>query len=116
MVSYRRNYVQGGSYFFTVNLQDRQSKLLTDHIDLLREAFRTVRSQQPFSIISIVILPEHLHIIWELPLDDDNYSSRWRAIKSLFTRSLLKKGVELSRNKKKGIFSLAKTILGTHHT
>ncbi len=105
MVNYRRNYVQGGSYFFTVNLQDRQSKLLIDHIDLLREAFRTVRSQQPFSIIAIVILPEHIHTIWELPPDDDNYSSRWRAIKSLFTRSLVKKGVELSKNKK-GEYSL----------
>ena len=105
MVSYRRNYVPGGSYFFTVNLKDRQSKLLIDHIDLLREAFRTVRSQQPFSIIAIVVLPEHIHTIWELPSDDENYSSRWRAIKSLFTRTLIKQGVKISKNKK-GEYSL----------
>lgn len=105
MVDYRRNYLPGGSFFFTVNLQDRQSTFLTDHIDLLREAFRTVRSQQPFSITAIVILPEHLHTIWELPPEDDNFSSRWRVIKSLFTRSLVKRGVEISKNKK-GEYSL----------
>ena len=29
MTSYRRNFVPGGSYFFTVNLADRCSRLLT---------------------------------------------------------------------------------------
>jgi putative transposase len=40
MANYRRNFLPGGSYFFTVNLADRQRALLTDHIDLLRAAFR----------------------------------------------------------------------------
>jgi putative transposase len=40
MTSYRRSIVPGGSYFFTVNLEDRRSRLLTDHIDALRAAFR----------------------------------------------------------------------------
>jgi hypothetical protein len=32
----------GASYFFTVNLADRTSKLLTDNIGELRAAFRAV--------------------------------------------------------------------------
>jgi REP element-mobilizing transposase RayT len=36
----RRNFLAGGSFFFTVNLADRRLTLLNDHIDLLRAAFR----------------------------------------------------------------------------
>jgi putative transposase len=36
MRNYRRNFVPGGSYFFTVNLAERKSRLLTDHIDCLQ--------------------------------------------------------------------------------
>jgi putative transposase len=38
MVHYRRNKISGGYYFFTVTLQNRKSKMLMEHIDLLREA------------------------------------------------------------------------------
>jgi len=40
MTNYRRNFVPGASYFFTVNLLDRRSRLLTEQIELLRKAFR----------------------------------------------------------------------------
>ena len=43
MANYRRNFLAGGSYFFTINLADRRLTLLNDHIDLLRAAFRHVR-------------------------------------------------------------------------
>ena len=33
MTNYRRNFVPGGSCFFSVNLAERKSRLLTDHID-----------------------------------------------------------------------------------
>ena len=35
MPDYRRHFVLGGGYFFTVNLLGRRRTLLTDHIDLL---------------------------------------------------------------------------------
>ena len=98
MVNYRRNYVPGGTYFFTVTLRDRSSRLLTAHIGLLREAFRVVRSKQPFRIEAVVVLPEHLHTIWTLPGGDDDYPGRWRAIKSAFTRAVVKSGVAVARN------------------
>jgi putative transposase len=36
MTNYRRNFVPGGCQFFTVNLAQRKSRLLTDHVDFLR--------------------------------------------------------------------------------
>ena len=50
MANYRRNFLPGGSYFFTVNLADRRRALLTDHITLLRAAFREVRARHTFAI------------------------------------------------------------------
>ncbi len=40
----------------------------------------------PFSIDAIVILPDHLHCLWTLPETDANFSTRWRLIKSYFSR------------------------------
>ncbi len=88
MTSYRRNFVPGDSYFFTVNLADRRSRLLTDHIDLLRAAFRAVRSRHPFTIEAVVVLPDHLHAIWTLPEGDEGFATRWRLIKATFSRAL----------------------------
>lgn len=41
MIDYRRNFIPGGSYFFTVALAERSDRLLTDNIDLLRRAVQT---------------------------------------------------------------------------
>ncbi|MGB6753966.1 MAG: hypothetical protein WBE71_15740 [Xanthobacteraceae bacterium] len=57
MTNYRRNFVPGGSFFFTLNLAERRRRLLTTHIDLLRQAFRKVRRRHPFQIEAVVILP-----------------------------------------------------------
>jgi putative transposase len=88
MTSYRRNFVAGGSYFFTVNLTDRSSQLFVEHMPLLRAAFRYARTRHPFTIDAIVVLPEHLHAVWTLPEGDSDYPLRWRLIKSAFSRAL----------------------------
>jgi putative transposase len=90
MVLYRRNRVPGGTYFFTVTLNDRRSCALVDHIDALRDAFRFSRRERPFDVDAIVILPDHLHAIMTLPAGDADFSSRWRRIKGLFTRHIAK--------------------------
>ncbi|TMO06010.1 transposase [Pseudoalteromonas sp. S327] len=89
-MQYRRNYVKGGTYFFIVNLLDRNKSLLVEHIDLLRESIRFVKSQRPFYIDAWVVLPDHLHAVLTLPDDDVDYSSRWREIKKRFSKSLPK--------------------------
>ncbi|WP_424585707.1 REP-associated tyrosine transposase, partial [Acinetobacter baumannii] len=68
-------------WFFTVNLQNRRSDLLTRHIAHLRAATAFVKSKKPFLINAWVVLPEHMHCIWTLPEGDTDYSGRWRDIK-----------------------------------
>jgi len=85
-MDYRRNYVAGGTYFFTVNLHDRSQRLLVDHIDALRAAVRWVKERRPFVIDAWVVLPDHIHAVWTLPDGDPDFSSRWREIKKRFSR------------------------------
>lgn len=47
MVLYRRNFLPGGTYFFTVTLVDRRSKVLVENVGALRNAFRTTRMERP---------------------------------------------------------------------
>ena len=88
VANYRRNFLDGGSYFFTANLANRRLTLLTEHIGHLRAAFRQVRARHPFTIEAAVILPDHLHAIWTLPEKDANFARRWRLIKAAFSRGL----------------------------
>jgi putative transposase len=88
MTNYRRNFLPGGSFFFTANLADRRLRLLTEHVDLLRKAFRYVRQRHRLTIEAVVILPDHLHAVWTLPEDDSDFALRWRLIKSAFSRGL----------------------------
>ena len=88
MTSYRRNFIPGGSFFFTLNLADRRLGLLTEHIDELRDAFREVHRQHPFTTAAVVVLPDHLHAVWTLPEGDADFGTRGRQIKSAFSRKL----------------------------
>src|SRR3972149_341082 len=92
MVRYRRNFVPGGTYFFTVTLADRTSSAMVEHVGALRMAFRIARHERPFTIEAIVILPEHLHAIWTLPSGDSDFSGRWKRIKAYFTHRLFTDG------------------------
>ncbi len=105
MVNYRRIKIQGGCYFFTVALHNRNLTLLTEHIDVLRRSMRTVQRRLPFKTEAIVILPEHLHAIWTLPPKDHDYPERWRQIKGLFTRDIIKRNIKL-QNVGKGEYNL----------
>src|SRR6185437_446847 len=99
MVRYRRNFVAGGTFFFTATLWDRTSSALTDHIAALRAAMRETRRSQPFAIDAIVVLPEHLHIVMTLPDGDTDYPNRWRLIKRRFTDAILKSSAPVVRHR-----------------
>ncbi len=86
MTDYRRNFIAGGSFFFTANLAERRLQLLTEYIDELRAAFRETRRHHPFTIDAMVVLPDHLHAVWTLPDGDADFATRWRLIKSGFSR------------------------------
>ena len=36
----------------------------------------------------MVVLPEHLHAVWTLPKNDNDFAKRWMLIKSNFSRQL----------------------------
>jgi putative transposase len=100
MVLYRRNFLAGGTFFFTATLADRRSSALLDHIDLLKRAFRVTRRERPFSIDAAVVLPDHLHVVITLPPDDADYPGRWKRFKSLFTRLVVARGGGIERNRR----------------
>ena len=93
MVNYRRNYVNGGSYFFTV-VTDNRAKILCSPLAraCLRKAVRTCQQQFPFESVAWVLLEDHLHTIWTLPKNDTRYSARWGFIKKEFTKVYLAHG------------------------
>jgi putative transposase len=88
MPDYRRFRMPGGTYFFTVNLLERRSDFLVQHIDSLRDAVRATRRQRPFHIDGWVVLPDHMHCLWTLPPGDADFSNRWKAIKIRFVRTI----------------------------
>ena len=91
MPNYKRAFIPGGTWFFTVNLLERHNNdLLIREIDLLRKVVRNVKQKYPFHIDAWVVLPEHMHCIFTLPPNDSDFSLRWRLIKSGFSRSLPK--------------------------
>jgi len=102
MRTYTRARVPGGCYFFTLTLAQREDNdLLVRHVDALREAFRAVQARHPFTLDAIVVLPEHLHCLWQLPPDDDDFSGRWRLIKAAFSRAIPKhESISRSRDRK----------------
>ncbi|MDO9214130.1 MAG: transposase [Methylococcales bacterium] len=59
-------------------------------MDFLRDALRQTLQEKPFQIDAWVVLPEYIHAVWTLPVGDDDYSGRWRLIKSRFSHQVAK--------------------------
>ncbi len=86
-MQYRRAFTPGGRFFFTLVTEKRRPILAgAESVDVLRTAFRKVRQSRPFVIEAIVIMPDHLHCIWTLPPGDADFATRWRLIKTWFTK------------------------------
>lgn len=101
MRTYKRVKIKGGCYFFTVNTAERQGNdLLVRHIEELREAFRLTQRDHPFKMEAVVIMPDHLHCLWQLPPGDDDFPIRWYLIKSRFSRSI-KSGEAISKSRQR---------------
>jgi putative transposase len=47
-----------------------------------------VQTRLAFTTIAICVLPDHLHAIWELPENDQNFPKRWSLIKAEFSRRI----------------------------
>jgi putative transposase len=90
MPSYRRWRKEGGMFFFTLVTHKRSPLFdLPSAREQLREAIRGVRQARPFELRAMVLLPDHLHMLWRLPEGDADYSTRVALIKRRFTRAYL---------------------------
>jgi putative transposase len=78
--------IPGETYFFTVVMFNRRKIFVSPRaVAILSEAMRSVRGEAPFQTVAVVVLPDHLHCIWNLPRSDADFSTRWRRIKREFT-------------------------------
>lgn len=93
MRAHESQFHPGRTWFFTLNLADRNSTLLTKHANLLAESSRDVEGLYPFEAIAVVILPNHMHLIWTLPEDDLDYDRRISYLQSGFTKRILDNGI-----------------------
>ncbi len=92
---YRRPKIPGATFFFTVVTYQRNKILCHEaNVALVKEAFLHVTTCHPFRIRTFVLLPDHIHCLWTLPENDNNYPMRWQLIKSYFSKRC--------RNKYKG--------------
>ena len=115
-MQYRRLKTPGGTYFFTVATFARRKILCEpENRALLRTAIRLTQTRHPFVIDAFVLLPDHLHTIWTLPLDDTDYSMRWNTIKSYFSKHCLHtyKSTTNTSQKKTRTNGMASSFLGT---
>jgi putative transposase len=94
MSDYRRYFVPGGMYFFTVVTCERRPILTsTEGRRFLRNAITNVAQERPFDLFATVLLPDHWHLIMQLPPDDADYSTRMKRIKEEFTRAWAEVGL-----------------------
>ena len=100
MSNYRRAKT-GHMFFFTVVTWKRQKIFANDfYRKMLGSVIREVKSKYPFQVEAFVLLPDHLHCIWNLP--DNDFSMRWGLIKKEFTkRAGFNSKINVSRSGKK---------------
>jgi putative transposase len=91
--NYRRAYVPGGTFFFTVVTHRRRRLFhLEANRTLLGEVIRDCQRDWPFEMNAVALLPDHLHTLWSLPAGDGDFSGRWSVIKKEFTVRFLAGG------------------------
>ena len=107
MSNYLRPSIPGATIFFTVSLRARGSDTLLREIHLLRSAVGRTLRERPVTVNAWVVLPDHMHCIWTLPEHDTDYSTRWRIIKSRFSRNLPKEPLRESdvKRQERGIWN-----------
>src|SRR5258706_11809136 len=95
MPFFRRAHAPGGTFFFTLVTENRAPILCDDSWrKILHDAIADSASRRPFTLIAMVLLPGHLHMLMSLPQEDSDFSTRLSGIKAYFTHHFLACGGE----------------------
>ena len=93
MPNYRRYRVQGGIVFITAVTYDRRQIFWSPRArELLRRAIEDAQKARPWTMDGIVLIPDHIHMLWRLPPGDDDFSTRMQTLKKAFTEAWLAAG------------------------
>lgn len=57
---------------------------------LLKAVVQKIKLTHPFQNDAMVVLPDHLHAVWTLPVGNCDYATRWMLIKAGFSRQIAK--------------------------
>ena len=91
MRKYIRNYVEGGTYFFTLVTKYRKP-IFQDPAccELFMDGVEKVKSLHPFELIAFCVLPDHIHLLMSLSEGISDYSNNIKEIKRHVTISIRK--------------------------
>ncbi len=89
MSDYRRWFVPGGTYFFTIVTYARRPILVSKTPRDFACATEAVQQMRPFRLVATVLLPDHC-ICDDLPAGDFDYPTRLKQIKEGFTKVLFR--------------------------
>jgi putative transposase len=116
MSEYRRFFVPGGTYFFTLVAYERRRRFAQPaDVQRLRDAVAFIQRERPFRFLAAVVLPEHMHFIWTLPPGDSDYSRRIGRMKVHFTQSLHRAGAangDQARSRDADLQSIGGQVVG----
>lgn len=89
MRKYIRNYVEGGTYFFTLVTNDRKA-IFHDptSIKVCLDAINQIQKCHPFELVAFCFIPDHLHVLVTLPDGQKDYSTIIKEIKRKVTKDL----------------------------
>jgi putative transposase len=87
MPSYHRFSPANRPLFITLVTHQRKP-ILVENRTLFRNALRQIQQRHTFDINAIVLLPDHCHLIMQLPEGNDNFSARINQIKGRFSRAI----------------------------
>ena len=101
LMNYKRLFLPNSLIFITVVTHHRKP-LLTTHITTLRQAFKIAQKKYPFTILAIIVNPDHFHLIIK-PIDIHTYPKILGMIKSFITK-LSGLGYTLNKNRESSVW------------
>jgi putative transposase len=81
----------------------------------LRRAVAVTKAERPFGIEAWVVLPDHLRCVWQMPVGDGDFSTRWKKIKTRFTKAVGLTGPRSLSKVSKGEAGLRQRRFWEHH-